>query len=324
MKILVSATSILALCSAFGPVGCSDDGADPIDPEAALSPLAERVMVSSRNADPTRGGRLYDRFYRENPNTGFSPDSADTTGVADGTGGPSQNGTLLDGTGVVVTNDLDHGFRLKNFYGWDMRGTAGVYGPEYQNKAYVLPYNLVDDPMTRQTVTQLLVDGAPGVPAFGGAIPETDLADLVDFVMAVRDHRLPQPGDIWDLNANSPKGYVLRPSGNVAAGQQAIEGSCANSNCHGSDGTSLLFDDGEFSLGSLSRASAYEVWLKIVAGNPGTAMGSQVQLNRPWQEQSQMVLDVLTALCDTTTYPAGAATEPDVLPGDVRCGDYLQ
>lgn len=321
MKRSITVFSLFALTSPLFLTSCSDDDSHSAN---SLSPLAQRVVNASRTGDSTRGGRLYDRFYSENPNTGFSPDLADTVGVADGAGGPAGNGTLLNSEEGVVNNDLDHGFRLKNFYGWDLRGTQGVYGPDYQNKDYVLPYNLVNDPMSRDDVAELLVDGAPNAPAFGGTIPEADMGDLVEFIMAVREHRLPQPGDIWELNANSPKGYVLRVGGNVTTGHQTIANSCASSDCHGSDGTSKLFDEGEFFLGTLSRANAYEVWLKIVAGNPGSTMGAQVAINRPWEEQSQMVLDVLAALCDTTAFPPGEATEPDVLLGDLRCGGYLR
>lgn len=307
MKFKLSYNSALLLLSASLSVACSGDDNDDA-PEGNLSPLATRVAELSLQGNAERGGRLYDRFYRENPNTGFSPDSD----------------TLLDGEGNVVNNDTGHGFRLKNFYGWDMRGAEGVYGPAYQNKDYVLAYNLVDDPMDRDSVVKLLVEGGAGAPAFGGTIPEADLGDLVEFVMSVREHRLPQPADIWRLDATAPKGYVLRGGADLTAGHQKVDNSCSSGECHGSDGTALLFDDGEFSLGTLSRASAYEVWLKILNGNPGTDMRGQIPGDLSWEEQSQMVLNVLAALCDTLAYPAGAATETDVSVGDPRCGAYLR
>ena len=153
-------------------------------------------------------------------------------------------------------------------------------------------------------------------------MPAQDLSDVVAFVMAVREHELPQPADIWELDADAPKGYVLESGARVEAGRAAINASC--SGCHGADGTRILFDEGEFSLGSLARSSAYEVWFKIVAGNPGTPMGSQIPSSEPWAEQSQMVLDVLAALCDRTTFPLGNATEADVQAADPRCGQYLR
>lgn len=291
-------------------------------PSTDLRDLAQAVALDSVSANPLRGGRLYDNFYSENPSTDFTPDDPGTPLIADGEGGPLRNGTLRDGAGLVLDNREEHGYRLKNFFGWDMRGAEGIYGPAYQDKSYVASYNLIEDALSLEQVTRLLVEGARGVPAYGEVMPQQDLSDLVAFVMAVREHELPQPGDIWELNPDAPKGYVLGSGARVEAGHAAISASC--SGCHGADGTGLLFDEGEFSLGSLARASAYEVWFKIVAGNPGTSMGSQVPSSEPWAEQSQLVLDVLAALCDRGAYPLGDATEADVESADPRCGEYLR
>lgn len=330
--------AVAAFCAACGSV--SDDpsveerapgeppSSETPDTEGASEPagpseLAERIASISASArvDVFRGGRLYDNFYEENDGVGFAPDDASTP-AADGDGGPFGDGTLPDSTGRVVPNALGHDYRAKNFFGWDLRGADGVYGPDYQNEAYVAGYNLLADGATRLDVARLIVDGAPGVPAFGEVLSEADLADIVAFVMAVREHELPRPDDIWSLDADAPSGYVLAPGANVEEGYAAIGGSCAA--CHGGDGTNIMFDDGEFTLGTLARASAYEVWFKIVAGNPGSPMGSQLPLAEPAPVQAQRVLDVLAALCDQTAFPRGAASEPDVPSGDVRCGAYLR
>lgn len=305
----------------------ADDGARPGangSPSGGSGPsaLAQRVGAASVRGNALRGGRLYDNFYSENEDVDFTPDAAATAGDADGEGGPLGDGTLLDGAGKVVLNDSGHGYRLKNFFGWDLRGADGVYGPEYQDKAYVAPYNLLAPAARRDDVTRLIVDGAAGLPAFGAVMPEQDLADVVAFVMAVRDHDLPRPDDIWSLDRNAPNGYVLAAGADVESGQRAIGSSCGN--CHGADGTAIMFDDGEHSLGTLARASAYEVWFKIVAGNPGTPMGSQIPADEPGEVQAQMVLDVIAALCDQRAFPAGGASEPDVSAGDPRCGEYLR
>ncbi len=296
-----------------------DNSPAPSGPSA----LAERVARNSLgdDVDVFRGGRLYDNFYSENSDLDFAPDDAETP-AADGDGGPFGDGTLPDSTGQAMLNALGHNYRAKNFFGWDLRGADGVYGPEYQDKEYVARYNLLAGSATRQDVARLLVDGAPGVPAYGEVLPEADLVDLVAFVMAVREHELPRPDDIWSLDPNVPNGYVLAPGANVDEGHAAIGGSCAN--CHGGDGTNIMFDDGEFTLGTLARASAYEVWFKIVVGNPGSPMGSQVPRAEPAAVQAQMVLDVLAALCDQNAFPRGDASEPDVTAGDARCGAYLR
>jgi hypothetical protein len=297
--------------------GTSASNESPSD----LSPRAARVARSSETGDPFRGGRLYDNFYTENPRIGFLPDDA-ASAAPDGEGGPLGDGTLRDGEGQVLDNALGHAYRMKNFFGWDLRGQDGVYGPQYQNKVYVAPFNLIGDDLTRERVAQLIVEGAAGVPAYGDVVPEDDLGDVVALIMAVREHELPRPDDIWELDASAPNGYVLSPGGSAAAGHLTISSSC--SGCHGPDGTALLFDDGEFSLGSLARGNAYEVWFKIIAGNPGTIMDSQIPADETWATQAQMVLDVLAALCDQGEYPRGAATEPDVAAGDPHCANYLR
>lgn len=289
--------------------------------ETVMSEKAERVASQSREGDALRGGRIYDRFYGENTALAFTPDDASTAAL-DGRGGPDGNGTLRDGLGRRLDNEAGHAYRMKNFFGWDLRGRDGIYGPEYQDVSYVAQINLIDDPLSRESLAALFTDGAEGIPAWGALLSEADLADLVAFVMAVREHDLPQPSDVWELDASAPKGYVLKPGARVAAGHTAIESRCTG--CHGNDGTTLLFDDGELSLGMMGRSSAYEVWFKIALGNVGTPMRSQLPQNGSGIEKGQFVLDVLAALCDRSAYPVGAATGEDVPVSDPRCGDYVR
>lgn len=312
-------TPFAATLSAFacsGNISGDDQG-------ALASTLAREVAEDSVQADPLRGGRLYDRFYGENTALGFTPDDA-ATAAADGDGGPSDDGTLPDGAGRTIDNRLGHGYRMKNFFGWDLRGAEGIYGPDYHDEDYVMPHNLIDDPMTRQELASLFVDGDDGIPAWGEVMPADDLADLVAFVMAVRERDLPQPGDIWELDSSAPEGYVLKPGARIQAGHTAIAASCANASCHGADGTQRLFDDGEYSLGSYARQNAYEAWFKIVAGNVGTPMRSQLPTTGSGADKAQFVLDVLAALCDQSAYPLGEASEDDVPRSDPRCGSYMR
>lgn len=319
------ALSLLIGCAAsVAPLwGCSGEITATAEDErrGAISPLVREVAEGSMDGDALRGGRLYDRFYEESDSVDFEPDDPDTVAL-DGAGGPDGDGTLRDGRGQLMNNALGHSYRLKNFFGWDLRGAEGVYGPAYQNQSYVVGHNLLGNGLSRLDVTKLIVEGAQGVPAYGQVMPAEDLADLVAFVMAVREHDLPRPSDIWRLEPSAPKGYVLASGGNAQSGMAVINGSC--SNCHGASGTALLLDDGEHSLGTLSRTSAYEVWFKIVAGNPGTPMGSQVPAGQPGPVMAQHVLDVLAALCDRTAFPRGDASEEDVGAGDLRCGSYLR
>ena len=61
--------------------------------------------------------------------------------------GPNDDGTLNNRDGQPVAN-TGHDYRLKNLFGWDLRGTEGVYGPDYQNKSYVRATNLLTDTRT--------------------------------------------------------------------------------------------------------------------------------------------------------------------------------
>ncbi len=281
-------------------------------------PQAQRIAIMSLDGSALRGARLYDNFYAEDPALGFRPDDP-LTPQSDGSGGPFGDGTLLDGLGAALDSSADHGYRLASVLGWDLRGADGIYGRAYQDKAYVAHLNLMEDSLSREQVAELIVDGARGVPAYGQVLSTEDLTDVVAFIMAARGGDWLQPGDVWHLDAGSPSGYILKPGGRVERGHELVRSSC--STCHGSDGTQLLFDGGEFSLGTLARRSAFEVFFKLLAGSAGTPMTSQIHLEEPWAAQAQMALDVLAALCDRAAYPAGRASLPDS-PTDDGCGYY--
>jgi hypothetical protein len=76
------------------------------------------------------------------------------------------------------------------------------------------------------------------------------------------------------------------------------------------------------SLGTLSRTSGYEVWFKILNGQPGTDMGRQVT-EPSGSEQERAILDLFAALCDRQRFPA-LAGQKDVSAGDARCGTLLR
>ncbi len=85
----------------------------------------------------------------------------------------------------------------------------------------------------------------------------------------------------------------------------------------------FAIDDTE-SIGTLSRSSGYEIWLKIANGHPGSPMKSQLLASDgDGPERGKVVLDILAALCDRQAFPK-LANGSDVSDGDARCGSYLR
>ncbi len=298
----------LYFSSLVAALGCASSGTPT---------TAAIVDLSSAKLD--RGGRLFDKWWKE-AGVPFSPDAKATAGTADGSGGPTSNGTLIDSDGKVVLNDAGHDYRLKNFFGWDLRGAAGIYGAAFLKKSSVRAENLIDASLDDAELLALFRDGAPGLPAWGEVLSDADLTDLVGFVAAVRGGRVARPDQVFELDAAASGRYRLRAGADSARGKKVYAEKC--STCHGADGRALLFDGGVYSLGSHARSKAYEDWFKIVAGHPGSAMTGQVPVTLSGAEQSQFVLDVLAALCDRWAFPPpdGAA---DVADGDLGCGEYL-
>lgn len=282
--------------------------------------LSAAGSPSGSGADIARGGRLYDNWVSEKKlKDSFKPDSSKTPEL-DGSGGPNGNGTLSDGAGKPLPN-TGHDYRLKNLFGWDLRGAQGIYGASYQKKDFVLAQSLLEGARTEQQIVDWLKTGDAQLPAYGAVLDERDLRDLAAFLVAVREHRVPRPDDVFTLDAAAPKNYKLLPGADPARGKKTIAQRC--SGCHGAQGTKFAIDDTE-SIGTLSRSSGYEIWLKIANGHPGSPMKSQLLASDGnGSQRGKLVLDILAALCDRQSFPK-LDTGSDVPDGDARCGEYLR
>ena len=268
------------------------------------------------------GGRLFDMWY-DDIDTDFVPDDAETPDV-DGRGGPNGNGTLNGADGAPIAN-TGHDYRFKNLFGWDMRGDAGIYGVDHQAKPWVLPSGPLSQRHVRASRSQWIdrvMNGEGGLPAYGEVMSATEIEALVDFMLAVRDGRLPRPENLYALSTDAPKGFVLAPGGEAERGRQFYDAQCAE--CHGADATQIIFDNGEQSLGQHARYYGYAVAMISLSGEPGSEMGAEQSLNLSAAAQTSTLLDLLAALCDRERYPRGAGTDPDVPDGDPRCGGYLK
>jgi cytochrome c553 len=315
------AASLFAACAA-SPV---PPAADAPGIDASTTPVASDVAAPTPAGpvpEDELGGRLFDHLVRGGSSVqGFEPDASKTKGTADGRGGPKGDGTLLLGTGAPLLNDAGHDYRLKNLFGWDLRGKEGIYGPKYMNKSFVVSKNLLAGKESKAELAALLEKGDAEIPAFGPVLDAASRDAIAAFVIGVRDGALPHPDSIFELREKTPGNYALRVGGDVARGKTIFAERCAK--CHGSDGTGMYFDDGEYSLGSHARQKAYEDWAKIVSGQPDSAMTRQVK-GATGKAMAQEVLDVLAALCDRTAFPRGKASKDDVADGDARCGAYLK
>lgn len=318
--------SALSLISLTVLASCAAPSPTPDTPaHVAPSPSTDPATVSQSKVSPpavidlARGGRLYDNWASEKGlKEVFTADSSKTPEL-DGVGGPNKNGTLNDGAGQPLAN-TGHDYRLKNLFGWDMRGREGIYGPDMQDKSYVLDVNLLSDTKSEAELAAWLKAGDAQLPAFGAMLDDADLRDVAAFIVAVRTHALPQPTDVFTLDAQAPKNYKLLPGADVARGASTFQGRCAE--CHGASGNDFFIDEVE-TAGTLSRTSGYEIWLKIMNGHPGSSMGPQLgKADGSGAEQGRLILDVLAALCDRTVFVKGKGE--DVADGDARCGMYLK
>ncbi|AKF11126.1 c-type cytochrome [Sandaracinus amylolyticus] len=271
--------------------------------------------------DDARGGRLFDHWARELGRTDFVPDARATAGAADGQGGPTSDGTLRLPDGRVLLNDGGHDYRLKNLLGWDLRGRAGLYGPSLMNKPYALETDALAWPGSVREIADRLERGEGDLPAYGDVLARHELEEIAAFVVRMRDGELPRATDVLALTSPDAGHYALREGGDATRGARLYAERCAS--CHGDDGTAILFDEGAYSLGSHARQKAYEDWLKILNGQPGSPMGRQVR-GETAAEMRQEILDLLAALCDRQRFPRGEASSDDVPDGDPRCGAYLR
>lgn len=249
------------------------------------APVASPTTTPKSSYDTALGGRLFDKWSAETKRNAQAPE------------------------------------RLKNLFGWDLRGSHGMYGAPHMDKKTALDIDLLSWPGDVETIANRFAAGEGALPAYGAVLDRAQLEALAAFVVAERDGTLPRADAIVTLTNPAAKDYSLRAGGRAEHGKKLFAERCAG--CHGADGTAFMLDEGEYSLGSHARQKAYEDWFKILNGQPGTGMKRQVK-GTSASEMAQEILDLLTALCDRTAFPAGSASKPDVADGDPRCGAALR
>ena len=318
---LVFALRFMAIVSL---VGC------PSSSPAAEVTQAPEPSSGAEQAEPAQaaqkpmpavelGGRLFDNWYEE-LGVAFVPDDPATPAL-DGKGGPFDNGTLPNSEGAPMAN-AGHGYRLKNLFGWDLRGGDGIYGERFLAKSHVLVPDLLTNTETREAWVARLTKGEDAIPAFGKVLNAEQIDAVVTFLLSVRDGSLPQPSDIFVLTNKDQGNYSLVAGADLKRGHEVFAQTCAH--CHGADGTKAPLEEGKYTVGSIARQKAYETWLKVINGQPGTSMHAQVEHTLSREQKAAVVRDLLAALCDSKRYPKGTTSEPEVGESDARCGSYLR
>jgi mono/diheme cytochrome c family protein len=311
---IIVACSIAALAAA-----CSSAPTPQGAPAVAPPDASAQAEAAAEGGADVRGGRAYDQWRADGSAKPFRPDDPKTEGVADGEGGPFGDGTLSTKKGPLL--NTGHDYRLKNLHGWDLRGKAGIYGPKYMNKPYVLARDWLSSEESEAEIATLLCEGDDEQPALCAVLERPAVDAIAAFIVRVRDGKLPRPEQIFELSEGTPGNYRLVAGADPARGRQLYADRCVG--CHGTNGTAILFDEGEYTLGSHARQKAYEDWLKILNGHPGSAMGRQAR-GPDAAAMASEIRDLLAALCDRQAFPVGEASKPDVPDGDPRCGGYLR
>ncbi len=214
---------------------------------------------ASTTASLSRGGRLYDRWWRE---AGLDEPEGDSAIWA------------RQDTNTRSGGDT---WRCKECHGWDYAGAAGAYGSGSHFTGF--PGLLGSgDKSADDLLAQLTGAGDPEHDF--SALSADDLAALVAFI---------QEGmvDVAPFIDGETKAAI---GGDAANGGELYASTCAA--CHGEDGTAINFhdpDEPEF-VGNIAVDNPWEFIHKVRAGQPGTLMPASLDLG--WTLQD--VIDVLT------------------------------
>ncbi|MBF0626224.1 MAG: c-type cytochrome [Magnetococcales bacterium] len=193
-------------------------------------------------ASIARGGRLYDKWFKELPDTP----------------GPATRHSLYPETGPYAGKAPDT-WRCKECHGWDGLGKNGAYGSG-KHATGIKGIQAMDggDP---ERVAALLKAPEHG---YGGLLTDRDLTDLAHFVTRGQ----------WDMDAVIDRAGKTIKGGDPVMGQVYYLTLCAQ--CHGRDGKAK----GMPKLGEVVNDNPWESLHKILNGQPGDDMPALRGLDR--------------------------------------------
>ncbi len=220
-------------------LACGQDGTCAEGAEGEGEGEGEGEPEEFLNADVVRGGAMYDKWW-----------------VVAGADEPTEDHPFwaLQDTNERSGNDT---WRCKECHGWDYKGVGGAYATGSHMTGFA---GIFGTAMGAQEVFDLIKDGH----GLGNAgLTDDDVWDLARFVL---QGQIDTDDIIDETNAFT---------GDVANGEtlynDGVGTNAACTLCHGADGKTLDFGEGEF-LGTLANGNPWETQHKIRFGHPGTAM----------------------------------------------------
>lgn len=213
-------------------------------------PLLTGVLV--------RGGSLYDKWW--SVNSGTEP----TTDHPLWATRPDTSSNTRTGSDT---------WRCKECHGWDYMGVDGAYGSGSHRTGFDGIYE-----SRSKSESELTAFLNTGDHDFSANLSAQDIADAVAFITGgLIDMTLYIDLDTKEANGDETNGATLYSG----------TGLCVT--CHGEDGKTIDFHDGE-GVGGVARDNPWETLHKIRFGHPGTTMPSAVENGLSIDDQ----VDILT------------------------------
>jgi mono/diheme cytochrome c family protein len=245
-----------------------DDGTTTTTSAATTTSVAPTTTTSiALTGDLVRGGTLYDKWWKVND--GDEPSSDHSYWASR----PDTESNTRSGADT---------WRCKECHGWDYKGVDGAYGSGSHKTGFAGIYDNKDD-----SESELTASFSGGMMDFSDQLSEQDIADIVAFVRG----GLIDESQYIDLSTKEA-------NGDSSNGETLYSGSGQCAGCHGADGKTIDFGDGE-GVGDLALDNPWETLHKIRFGHPGSAMPSAIKNGLTTDEQ----VDILTycqALGDDT------------------------
>lgn len=217
--------------------------------------LAYAQSLPAASPAVSLGGRLYDNWIKE-------------TGAADIT-----DNQPLWATQTTNTRTGNDTWRCKECHGWDYLGNEGRYASGSHATGFPGIFDAKD-----KSAEELMAALKSENHDFSTYLNDVQASALVAFMQQLQDLK-PYINDDKTVNGDAEKGKAL------------YDTSCAS--CHGADGKTLNFDDGEVFVGTLAADNPWEIFNKISYGQPNTpGMPVGISLGWSWQD----IVDVLAYL----------------------------